>query len=302
MLQEFIAHANLAEIPFPNSAVDLDIGDFGFVAVAKDVKENCPAGFRSRRSEFFDEVLGTLRVPAELLADLSHQLRDHFEQFKNGWPYLTNFTMRNSVAALAQHHGIPTRLLDWTHDGRKAAFFAAASVAHDTLENQAGTIAVYGLNPFMMRTRFVSEWELEAHVSCRNAVELFLSTHSLFTERSYTSSYLAAQDGLFTYPEYADLYHVFTGEYPTIDNSMERMALWRAENPDKNWSNPPIRDFIRKVTLPYSELDNLMDLLDDERIMLTTLMPNLDRLKECILMRGQRRKRQDVSGRPKSST
>lgn len=293
MLQEFIAHANVAGISFPHSSVEINVPDFGFVAAASDLENTCCDGFEHRRSPFFDAALRSQRIalPEELRDCLPAELRAAFGSLADRWPYVTNFTMRNSVAALAQHHGIPTRLLDWTHDSRKAAFFACSSVADADLDSSDARIAVFGLNPFMLRNRFIGQSELEEHLADPRVVELFLSTHSIFIEKTDTTSYLAAQEGLFTYPENADLYRIVVGRYPTIDESIELMTDWHDEHVVGKCFKPSICDYIRKVTLPYSQIDELMELLDDERILLTTLMPNLDRFKESMLSRSKRQRR-----------
>lgn len=293
MLQEFVAHANIAGISFPHSSVELEISDFGFVATASHVDKSCYEGFEHKTCPFFDVALKSQRIdiPEELIAAIPEDLKALFTPVDDCWPYVTNFTMRNSVAALAQHHGIPTRLLDWSHDSRKAAYFACAAVSETDLDLQDARVAVFGLNPFMLRNRSISLSDLQAHIDNPRAVELFFSTHSLFVEKTDTTSYLAAQEGLFTYPDYADLHRLQTGQYPTIDQSLEIMADWRNEHTEQGGYNPNIRDYIRKVTLPYSEIDALMELLDDERVILTTLMPNLDRFKESMLSRSRRRQR-----------
>jgi len=293
MLQEFVAHANIAGISFPHSSVELEISDFGFVATASHVDKSCYEGFKHRTCPFFDVALKSQRIdlPEELAAELPEDIRILFAPLGDCWPYITNFTMQNSVAALAQHHGIPTRLLDWTHDSRKAAYFACATVSETDLDLQDARVAVFGLNPFMLRNRSIALSDLQAHIDNPSAVELFFSTHSLFVEKTVTTSYLAAQEGLFTYPDYADLHRLQTGQYPTIDRSLELMADWRNQHTEKGGYNPDIRDYLRKVTLPYSEIDTLMELLDDERVLLTTLMPNLDRFKDSMLSRSRRRQR-----------
>jgi hypothetical protein len=51
------------------------------------------------------------------------------------------------VMALAQHHGVPTRLLDWTKYSYVAAFFAASSaIQHDFDTDKEKNIAIWALD------------------------------------------------------------------------------------------------------------------------------------------------------------
>ena len=287
MLQEFIAHANIAGTPFPNSSVNINAPDFGFIASASDMVEIFHEGFKHTKSAFFDAVLRSQRVDlrGQIPSPTEYDLAEIHRLLKC-WPFAFNFTMRNSITALAQHHGIPTRLLDWSHDSRKAAFFSCQDIGEAV--DLKSRIAVYGLNPFMLQHRFVSERDLADHTDNPEALALILSSHSTFIEKTQTTSYLAAQEGLFTYPKFADLYKILVGDYPTIDRCLELMAGWRDKNSEPS---PPIGDYIRKVTLPYLEVDNLLDMLDDERIILSTMMPNLDKFKECMISRSKRKNR-----------
>lgn len=59
-----------------------------------------------------------------------------------------------SLMALAQSHGIPTRLLDWSDNPFVAAYFAAAQVIWSGSETRDGRLAVFALNISQIDSRY----------------------------------------------------------------------------------------------------------------------------------------------------
>jgi hypothetical protein len=92
------------------------------------------------------------------------------------------------IFGLAQHHRVPTRLLDFTSRSFVAAYFAAR-------DPKGPEIAVWAVN----------------------LIYLAMSRAKTLTCRRYDNTFLHAQDGIFLYDPEAPYDYVCTGEWPSLE-------------------------------------------------------------------------------------
>lgn len=185
------------------------------------------------------DLLG-LNIPTD-----SYKLRNEHIFSQSGSYYKWPDPQLIDILALAQHHGVPTRLLDWTYRAYVAAYFAALSD-----QNEKGTIgdndkiAVWALN-------------LGGLYGLRNIEHVKVP-------RS-TSKNIAAQNGIFTIVK--DLRGP-NDEFEAIN--VENICATQAVNP------------LWKITLPKKHSGDVIRLCGLYGISTATMFPGFDGAAKAV--------------------
>ncbi len=148
---------------------------------------------------------------------------------------------------LSQHHGIPTRLLDWTYNSMVAAYFAA-----EKHNSNCDKISVWAIN------------------------SKFLKIHNCLKVQTcprHQHSFLHAQSGLFLYYEKANEYYYKNEQWPIFEDIIESKF-------NDNENIPII-----KIDLRATESNEVLRLLWKERITKAHLMPIHDTITKTIQLK-----------------
>lgn len=166
---------------------------------------------------------------------------------KDGWDYLF----------LARHHGLPTRVLDWTENLFVALYFALIDSPVDYRDPSVNQPCVWVLNPWRLNHRYLESSDLihPDYLVCDDNGNSLDYGDIVVTEGPWPWTYPVA-----LYPEQKSIRsHVQRGWYTIHGENSHSLEVQHKHIMDRSKKKPV--PFLRRVDIPRNEIAELREIV-----------------------------------------
>jgi len=160
------------------------------------------------------------------------------------------------IYALAQHHGMPTRLLDWTYSPTTAAFFAAFSRT------------ILEVDKFRRCNREVPPVPQNIIVWAFKQKAIYYTSLRVIKHFRSDIGFLGSQDGLFLYDMLANEGYHWNGHWVPFETRFAELE---------------VQNQAYRIVLPFSQSERVLEILQRKRVSKPFLMPSFDNVANEII-------------------
>lgn len=173
------------------------------------------------------------------------------------------------LAALAQHYGIPTRLMDWTFDFKVALYFASSNACKESLKRN-----YQNYNDYMVI------WA----INTREVANIFDAPLKFITPNYYRNENLMAQKGVLSYWQSRTESNLPKSNLPNYINfkKVDREPLPKKLYKYSQKQNVDVSKILYKFLIPISECAETFEYLMKNNYSAATMFPGYDSIKKAF--------------------